>query len=307
MKEQSRLNGYHLYRPAAWIHVTGEDAYRFLQSQFSNDLQDRAMNEAVYGLWLDHKGKVHGDSFVIRVEEEDFRLMSYATPSATIAAKLETFIIADDVELGLETDQVAAISFLLNGETEWVEGVGLRSDFRGKMDWMGGELFVFPGRRHSGKGFEVVGKRSVIEGLLEKLERDGFGLYKLSEEDLEVCRILNRIPAIPKDIGTGELPQEGKLEGRAISFSKGCFLGQEVMSRLHSMGRVRRYLVRLKADRELPYGATVRVGQKKVGQVKSGILVEDGYIALALISLAVEADTGLWVETGNETISLRRF
>ena len=299
-----RLNGYYPYRPAAWIRVTGEDAHSFLQSQFSNDLNGMEVGQVVYGLWLNHKGKVHGDSFILRVGEAEFRLMSYATPAHVIGDKLGAFIVADDVELELETEHVAAISFLFDGDAEWSEAFAREGDSGGKIWGVDGDVFTFPGRHHHGKGYDVVGKLASIRGLLGKLERGKFGPYQLEEEDLVAARILHRIPAIPKDIGSGELPQEGALEDGAVSFTKGCYLGQEVMSRLHSMGQVRRHLVRVKADRELPYGATIRSGLKKVGLVKTGIGFRDHYIALALISRSVGADAELQVDAGAETIAL---
>ncbi len=302
-----RLNGYYPYRPAAWIRVTGEDANSFLQSQFSNDLNGLEVGQVVYGLWLNHKGKVHGDSFILRVGEAEFRLVSYDTPAHVIGEKLGAFIVADDVELELETEQVAAISFLFDGDAEWSEAFAREGDSGGKIWGVEGDVFTFPGRRHHGEGFDVVGKQASIRGLLGKLQRGKFGPYQLEEEDLLAVRILHRIPAIPKDIGSGELPQEGGLEDGAVSFTKGCYLGQEVMSRLHSMGQVRRHLVRVKADRELPYGSAIRSGLKKVGLVKTGIDFRDHYIALALISRSVGADAELQVDTGAETISLHRF
>ncbi len=299
------MNGYHPYRPAAWIRVTGEDAHSFLQSQFSNDLNGMEIGQVVYGLWLNHKGKVQGDSFILRVGEEEFRLMSYATPAQVIGDKLGAFIVADDVELGQETELVAAISFLFDGDADWFEAFAGEGDSGRKIRDVDGDIFIFPGRRHCGEGFDVVGKQAAIQGLLGQLGQGKFKGYQLEEEDLEAVRILHRIPAIPKDIGSGELPQEGRLEDGAVSFSKGCYLGQEVMSRLHSMGQVKRHLVRVKAGRELPYGATVRSGPKKVGLVKTGINFRDHYLALALISRSVGADVGLQVDADGETIAVR--
>lgn len=293
MQEIPRLNGYYPYRPAAWIRVTGEDAHSFLQSQFSNDLNGMEVGQVVYGLWLNHKGKVHGDSFILRLAEEEFRLMSYATPEQVIGDKLGSYIVADDVELELERDEVAAISFLFDGDVDWLEAFGREGDSGGLENKEGIDHYYFPGRRHDGEGFEVVGKQATVEGLLKKIEQGKFGHYRIGEDELEAGRILRRIPSIPKDIGPGELPQEGRLEGVAVSFSKGCYLGQEVMSRLHSMGQVKRRLALVKVDEELPYGATIRSGPKKVGLVKTGIFFREYYIALALMSRSVGAGVEL--------------
>src|SRR4051812_8477343 len=86
------------WRPAAWCRVTGADAANFLQGQFTNDLRNTAGNRAIYGLWLNVKGKVVADSFVLRgTSSDEFWIGSYRCAAAIIRERLESFIIADDV------------------------------------------------------------------------------------------------------------------------------------------------------------------------------------------------------------------
>ena len=108
------LHGYHTFSPAAWVLAEGEDAHEFLQSQFSNDLNDLKIGQDCYGLWLDQKGKVHGDSQILRTGQEKFFLFSYHTPETQLLEKLNSFIVADDVDLDGLTEDVEAISFLGN-------------------------------------------------------------------------------------------------------------------------------------------------------------------------------------------------
>ncbi len=70
-------------------------------------------------------------------------------------------------------------------------------------------------------------------------------LLQLPVSDMELMRIQADIAAVPRDIGPDDLPNEGGLEKIAISYTKGCYLGQEVMARLKSMGQVRRQLLRV--------------------------------------------------------------
>ncbi len=152
--------------------------------------------------------------------------------------------------------------------------IGLRpfaekGDSGGRIKGVDGDLFIFPGRRHRGKDLTWSGNGPLFKNLSINWGRERSKIIKSGRKALRPSGFFHRIPAIPKDIGSGELPQEGRLEDGAVSFSKGCYLGQEVMSRLHSMGQVKRHLVLVKADRELPYGATIRSGSKKVGLVKS--------------------------------------
>jgi folate-binding Fe-S cluster repair protein YgfZ len=83
------------------------------------------------------------------------------------------------------------------------------------------------------------------------------------------------------------LPNEGGLEHDATSYTKGCYLGQEVMARLKSMGQVRRRLMRVEGPGAVPAELPVPffVGGKKVGELRSAVRVGDGFVGLAMISL----------------------
>src|SRR5580658_9564626 len=88
----------HRYRPAAWLRVSGTDSATFLQGQFSNDLRHFGPDLATYGLWLDVKGKVIADGFVMPGKGPDgFWIGSYFSPADQLRRRLEGFIIADDV------------------------------------------------------------------------------------------------------------------------------------------------------------------------------------------------------------------
>jgi hypothetical protein len=100
-------------------------------------------------------------------------------------------------------------------------------------------------------------------------------------------RIAAGIPSIPDDIGPGDLPNEGGLEAVAVSYSKGCYLGQEVMARLRTRGRVRRRLARAAGRGPAPAlpAALWRDG-KRDGELRSVAPTADGsgYVGLALVS-----------------------
>ncbi len=88
------------------------------------------------------------------------------------------------------------------------------------------------------------------------------------------------------DIGPTDLPNEGGLETEAISYTKGCYLGQEVMARLKNMGQVRRRLLRVHGTGEPPTRlAPVFQAARKVGEVRSAVRDGAGWVGLALVSL----------------------
>jgi len=258
------------WKPACWLRVQGPDAFSFLQGQFSNDLRGSG---AIYGLWLDRKGRILGDGFVLRAAEERFFICSYETPAAVLRTHLESFIVADEVEVFDETLEVVGLTLFLRA------GPGISLD-------LGGAGYSFYGRR-GGEALEWVGSAGGRTELLAKLDSPG----ELSAVEMERRRILSKIPAVPRDLGSRNLPQEGgaDFERTAVSYTKGCYLGQEVMSRLRTMGRVRRSLVSVRAEGAVPseLPTSLYFGEKRVGELRSAAAAEtsSGFVGLALVSL----------------------
>jgi folate-binding protein YgfZ len=276
----------HEWRPACWLRVTGEDAANFLQGQFTNELRGMPEGGAVYGLWLTLKGKVLADSFVVRGDSPSdaatFWVGSYFSPAVVIRERLENHVIADDVVIEDVTAEWAGMALLGEG----VEASGLARD-------AGGDGVVFPGRRGKQASVEwvfPVTRRAKVRARME-------GMSEVDAEEMARRRIVAGLPAVPTDIGPGDLPGEGGLEGAAISYTKGCYLGQEVMARLKSMGQVRRRLIRVAGTGEVPevLPAALFAGDRRVGELRSG--VRDGvgnWIGLAMLSLMhVEATVRL--------------
>ncbi len=258
-----------LWQPACSLQVTGEDALTFLQGQFTNDLGKLIPKQAVYGLWLTQKGKVLADSFVVRTGEESFWVGSYACEGAVIRERLERYIIADEVEIADETADWWGVTLFTDADRETVERQlppGL----------------LFPGRRDHAQHWEWVGTRDDAERLKAKLD----SACALSAEEMLRRRIRAEIPAVPVEMGENDLPNEGGLDRDAVSFNKGCYLGQEVMARLKAMGKVRRKLMRVRGGGKPPeLPALLFAGERKVGELRSWVAVEGGFEGLAMITL----------------------
>jgi len=280
------------WKPTCWLRVQGPDAFSFLQGQFSNDLRGlgpsggggngerapaapSALSRSVYGLWLDRKGRILGDSFVLRDEEERFFICSYETSASALRAHLESFIIADEVEVFDETAEGVGLTLF------WEEAAPFSLD-------LARAGFAFEGRRGT-RAIEWVGAAEARAELIGRLNPK----VELSAAEMERRRILGKVPAVPRDLGSGDLPQEGgaDFERAAVSYTKGCYLGQEVMSRLRTRGRVRRCLVLVRVEGEVPseLPAALYLGEKRVGEIRSAITTagtaSDGFVGLALVSL----------------------
>jgi hypothetical protein len=272
----------HSYRPSGLLRVTGDDAAAYLQGQFTNELR-QPIGAVVYGLWLNQKGKVLADSYVLKRSENEFTVASVTSTAAIIRARLEEYIVADDVTLtdASNQDQALAVTGPRCGELvrQCLGAVPPPGQFLQR-----GEMVVFAGRRSHDENYELIGPEIRIAEAKNKLL--SLGGRGAGTEEMEFLRISAGLPAVPQDIGPGELPNEGGLEIEAISYTKGCYLGQEVMARLKNMGQVRRRVHRIHGSGAAPEAlAPLYQGERQVGQIRSIARQGNGFVALAMLSL----------------------
>ena len=283
-------------RPATVLRVSGEDAPTYLQSQCSNDLRGLGPGQVRYGLWLDRKGKVHADSLIFCLEPEVFILLSNDCPAETLAAKLEDNIIADEVEIeDLTADARTLVEIGLPASD--VPAAGIFSVKQAGEGSVAADGLSFAGRRSA---------RPCRETLWLHGWPDGENVPPSNDDALAWERIAAGIPAVPQDIGPGDLPQEGGLEKDAVSFNKGCYLGQEVMARLHAMGRTQRALHRVKLD-QLPASLPSEVLDaegKTVGELRSAVAREGEVIGLAMLKKRALGEGNAFMLTSGEPVEI---
>jgi len=262
------LTDNNLRSSSAIFRVRGPDANSFLQGQFTQDVQ-AAPGGRSYGLWLDQKGRVQADGHVLKQAEKEFFVASFSATAAQLQARLEAYLIADEVELADETDAWAGI--LLWGDDAVAQPPPP-------------SVISFPSRRAGAGSVQwlvPIGQLPDVSRALNQLsavERD--------RRTAELERLRQGVPAVPVDIGSRDLPNEGGLDEVAISYTKGCYLGQEVMARLKNLGQVRRRLHVVRGVGAPPAPATALYqGERKAGELRSGVADEDGFLAMAMLSL----------------------
>ncbi len=255
----------------------------FLQGQFTNDLQ-HAVGSATYGLWLNQKGKVLADSFVLRTGAAEFYVVSVSSPAGQIRERLDAYIIADDVVIEDLTADMSGVSLLGVDSQAMIQRMAGCAPKVAHFESVEG-MWMFAAPAGTGRvQFEVIGPSDAVSTFSEKIAASG--AKKLSPEEVAATRIEAAIPAIPQDIGIADLPNEGGLETSAISYTKGCYLGQEVMARLKNLGQVRRKLHVVSGSGEAPALATALYqGPERVGEVRSSASRGAGFVAMAMLSL----------------------
>jgi folate-binding protein YgfZ len=275
----------HRYQPACVLWVEGHDAATFLQGQFSNDLGGLEPGGGAYGLWLDRRGRVVADSHVVRAAGgAGYWVASVSSPAADVMRRLGDFIIADDVTLEDRTAGWRALALVGDGAGAWLgeqprDGLVLRGRRSARESWE----WMLPGTALAGAEAAVAGARP------------------LQWEELEGMRIDAGLASVPRDIGPGDLPNEGGLEAATVSYSKGCYLGQEVMARLRGRGTVRRALVRVGGrGAPPPLPAALWRGGQASGELRSAVAAgAGGYRGLAIVPVGSAAPgTALGLEKG---------
>lgn len=270
-----------LKEASAVLRVWGPDANSYLQGQFTQDLRLQK-GESAYGLWLDLKGKVQADSQVLKQAENDYLIFSFSCKAADLRARLESYLIADEVELEDQTGAWAGILLWGAGAAELVPPTGVVA-WPSRRAGAGGRQWLVPGS-------SLDSVRTSLAGRAEPADRAA----------AERARLQAATPAVPADIGPRDLPNEGSLDDVAISYTKGCYLGQEVMARLKNLGQVRRrlHLVRGAGAAPAP-GTALFQGERKVGETRSAAAAGDGFLAMAMVSLVnLDAAAGLALAAG---------
>ena len=234
----------------AKFRVVGEDRFRFLNGQLTNDLRQLRTGETIYACALTTKGKLSADLYVTAGESQ-FLLDCERGLREGLAARLERYIIADDVALEDITEQFGLLHLLdqtVPGEVPHEVCIA-RSDRFGER---GHDLF-FP-----------------IQ--LAPQLRNRLGTEPLTPPQFEQFRIERGVPVWGAELTEEVIPVEAALDHRAISYTKGCYVGQEIISRIKSVGHVNRHFrgLRLLQGEQIPQGAQMALNNGNiVGRITS--------------------------------------
>jgi tRNA-modifying protein YgfZ len=250
----------------AKLRATGSDRVRFLNGQLTNDLREAKPGLTIYACVLTAKGKLCGDLFITPIEDA-FLLDCHPALRETLPTRLEKYAIADDVEFSDQTDEFSLFHTLEPTLPEGIlpEGIVSRSD------------------RFGLEGYDLL-VPATLKNVVPQLLKEPV----LTAAELETFRIERGIPEWGHELGEDVIPNEAGLDQRAVNYTKGCYVGQEVISRLKSLGHVNRKLCGI----QLIDGSVLTSGDKLVndsGQ-QTGFVTSaaksprlDGWIGLAYV------------------------
>ena len=251
--------------------LTGAEAAEFLQGQVSNDVEALAPGEGCYATFLTHKGKMRGDMRVLRGADW---LWIDTEPSvlSALARTVQMYSIGRDVSHRDVTSERAILSLIGPAARAVLETEAPASEHAHVEGEHG--LYVT-----TDLGVDVI---CAADRAAEV--RAALGIDEVSEPSAECRRIESGRPRHGLDTGADTIPQEAGLNERAVSFTKGCYVGQETVARLHYKGRPNRHLRGLRLSEPAAHGDRVVLGERDLGNIGSAcVSPEHGPIALALL------------------------
>jgi len=250
--------GYQALREnAAWLDLSargrivarGRDRARLLHNLTSNEVKKMVPGQGCYAFLLNPQGRIQADLCLFCFDDR-FLLDTEPELRAKVAQHIRRYIIADQVELEDATAQSACVEVagpaapaILQGpdvdysHVPWDECTAARVTVTGQ------------------PGYRIFCPAENKPGVVARLE--AAGAIAATAEDARIVRIENGVPRFGDDIRDTSLPQETR-QMHAVSFTKGCYLGQEIVERIRARGHVNRQLVRLEFDgNHAPEGAEI--------------------------------------------------
>jgi folate-binding protein YgfZ len=222
----------------AKLRITGSDRLRFLNGQVTNDVRKATESAAIEACILSAKGKMNGHVF-LSAGQDCFLADADAELREVILARLERYVIADDVQIEDVTDRLSIFHVLV--ATGPAAGDGWR---------------LVSARRFTESGWDVWIDASLHDVVKRQLS-SAFRFFDAASA--EVFRIEEGIPRWGRELTEEIIPIEANLEERAIDYEKGCYIGQEVISRIKMSGQTNKRLCGLVSLRDAPLSTGMKL------------------------------------------------
>lgn len=277
----------------AVIAVVGKDAAEYLQGQLTNDIEALEPGAGCRAELLDRKGHIQADLRVLMTEAAEILLVTETVAAPAAARHLTMYSIGRDVQVEDRGDAMTVLS-VIGPRTEEVTGTARLREHAVKAIRIAGTDVVAVGARE-GTDLLVPNGDAAVRG-----ELLGRGAAEVSEEAAEILRIEAGDPRFGTEMTRETMPAEAGLVETTVSFTKGCYIGQETVARLHYKGRPNRHLRGLRLAGAAAAGDEVRLGEKVVGKA-GGVCLSPALGRIGLAILRREAEPGATVVVGETT------
>jgi folate-binding protein YgfZ len=263
--------GCGIYRPnRVLFSITGKDRTRWLNGMVTNNIRDLKPGRGVYSFVLNSQGHILGDLYVFNRGESLIAEIENSQADGLLQI-LKRYIIMDKVEIELLSGQIAVLGIAGPKAAEALRSAGLGRDLE-QLEFAdlvvnGSRLTLVRQDNPSYATYEVWAPVEQVEAVWNVLV--SAGAEEAHEQSLEMFRILCGIPKVGQDIRERALPHETGQE-RALNYTKGCYIGQEIVERIRARGNVHKTFVGFEVDGPVPAAGTkVQSAGKDVGELTS--------------------------------------
>ena len=285
-----------LPRERGVIAVTGPDGAEYLQGQVTNDVEALRVGEGQYAALLDRKGKMQTDLRVLRVGTEEIQVDLERAPKGQALRHLTMYSIGRDVAVTDATAERAVLSLIGPRAAEIAASPPL-PEFANETVTVAGIEALAVGTRD---GIDLFCAAADRDRLLAALTEAG--AVEVTPEAAEIVRVEAGVPRFGAEMDAGTMPAEAAIVEDAVSFTKGCYIGQETVARLHYKGKPNRHLRGLKLSGAATPGAALRLGEKEVGTL-GGAVVSPALGPIGLAIVRREAEPGSELSVGEDGVT----
>jgi folate-binding protein YgfZ len=295
--------------------LTGLDVAEYLQGQLTNDIEALAPGEGCYAALLDRKGHVQADMRVLRAPAGAFPQTAPGSSGGSPGSgafwvdtepeglevahrHLQTYKIGREVDVAELTAEWSILSLVGPRSAEVAATPPLPEHASERLSVLGVDRIAVG----TAGGIDLIVPRGDAEPLRAALLEAGAA--EVGPEAVEILRIEAGVPRLGAEMGAETMPAEAGIVERAISFEKGCYIGQEPVARLHYRGRPNRRLRGLRLSAPAAAGEGLRLGDREVGRIGSAcVSPAHGPIALAVVRR--EAEPGDELTVGEAGVTAR--
>jgi tRNA-modifying protein YgfZ len=286
--------------------VHGTEAAELLQGQLTNEIEalapqaDDAPGQGCYAALLDRKGHMQADMRVLRMGSALIWIDAEPFVREPVLRHLSLYKVGREVEIEDATDRRSILSVIGPAADGVLAGIaGAKT------------AALLGGAEHANLAAAVADASCSLvrtdlgfdllfdaDAAAVRAELADAGVPEVSEAATEILRVESGRPRFGKEMTTATIPQEAGINERAVSFDKGCYIGQETVARLHYRGKPNRSLRGLRLEARAGDGDPVRLGDRELGAVGTAV-ISPARGPLALAILRREAEPGARVEVGD--------
>jgi tRNA-modifying protein YgfZ len=278
------------------LRARGSDAAEYLQGQLTNDIEALEPETGCYAALLDRKGHMQADMRVLRLGNGDLWLDTEPQAIPPVVRHLLMYSVGREVEIEDVSGEWSILSVIGPAASEVAGTAPVSGEHAQRFYERDGVEILAVG---TDLGLDLIIRAERSREVRELLVRSGAA--EVTEAAAEILRVESGRPRFGHEMTSATIPQEAGIDERALSFSKGCYIGQETVARLHYRGRPNRHLRGLRLEAPVGDGDAIALGEREVGAVGTAVLSPAlGPIALAVVRR--EAEPGSRIAIGEDRV-----